>query len=106
VSAIGKAAIIFTHLYNAAVLNESEVTDMVKLPPLLGRILCWLGFHDYRVVDVTFEFGTDAVENSLWPNYEAYRERLSVSFGENRHSMQTKLNTFLLYRPDRYKEKR
>lgn len=61
-SAIGKAAIIFTHLYNVAVLNESEATDMVKLPPLLGRILCWLGFHDYRVVDVTFEFGTDAVE--------------------------------------------
>jgi hypothetical protein len=35
---------------------------MVKLPLLLGRILCWLGFHDYRVVNVTFEFGTDALE--------------------------------------------
>ena len=35
---------------------------MVKLPTLLGRILCWLGFHDYRVVNVTFEFGADAVE--------------------------------------------
>ena len=45
-----------------AVLNESEATDMIKLPPLLGQILYWLGFHDYRVVNVTFEFGTDAVE--------------------------------------------
>ena len=35
---------------------------MVKLPLLLGRILCWLGFHDFRVVNVTFEFGTDALE--------------------------------------------
>ena len=35
---------------------------MIKLPPLVGRFLCWLGFHDFRVVDVTFEFGTDAIE--------------------------------------------
>jgi hypothetical protein len=42
--------------------SEDGITDKVKLPPLLGRFLCWLGFHDYRVVDVTFEFGTDAVE--------------------------------------------
>jgi len=35
---------------------------MVKLPPLLGRFLCWLGFHDFRVVNVTFGFGTDGVE--------------------------------------------
>jgi hypothetical protein len=35
---------------------------MVQLPPLLGRILCWLGFHDFRVVNVTFGFGTDGVE--------------------------------------------
>ena len=40
--------------------NESEATDMIKL--LLGRLLCWLGFHDFRVVDVTFEFGTSGVE--------------------------------------------
>jgi hypothetical protein len=38
---------------------------MVKLPTLLGRILCWLGFHDYRVVNVTFEFGADAVEKDV-----------------------------------------
>ncbi len=36
---------------------------MVKLPILLGRLLCWLGFHDYRVVNVTFDFGADAVEH-------------------------------------------
>jgi hypothetical protein len=35
---------------------------MVKLPPLLGRFLCWLGFHDFRVVNVTFGFGSDGVE--------------------------------------------
>ncbi len=23
----------------------------------IGRVLCWLGFHDFRVVDVTFGFG-------------------------------------------------
>ena len=23
----------------------------------LGRLFCWLGFHDYRVVDTTFGFG-------------------------------------------------
>jgi len=30
---------------------------MPKLPSLLGRLLCWLGFHDYRVIDKTFGFG-------------------------------------------------
>jgi len=30
---------------------------MSLLPPLLGRLLCWLGFHDFRVVDRAFEFG-------------------------------------------------
>ncbi len=48
-----------------ALLNESEATDMVKLPPLLGRILCWLGFHDFRVVNVTFQFGTEGVEKDV-----------------------------------------
>jgi hypothetical protein len=37
---------------------------MVKLPPLLGQFLCWLGFHDFRVVSKTFEFGTEGVEKS------------------------------------------
>lgn len=43
-------------------LNESEAIDMVKLPPLLGRFLCWLGFHDFRIVSKTFGFGTEGVE--------------------------------------------
>lgn len=30
---------------------------MSKLPSLLGRLLCWLGFHDFRVVDKIFGFG-------------------------------------------------
>ncbi len=30
---------------------------MSLLPPLLGRLLCWLGFHNFRVVDRAFEFG-------------------------------------------------
>ncbi|GMR20616.1 MAG: hypothetical protein BMS9Abin36_1212 [Gammaproteobacteria bacterium] len=30
---------------------------MSKLPALLGLILCWLGFHDFRVIDKTFGFG-------------------------------------------------
>ena len=37
-----------------ALLDKSGAAEMVKLPPLLGRFLCWLGFHDFRVVDVTF----------------------------------------------------
>ena len=24
---------------------------------LLGRLLCWLGFHDFRVIDATLGFG-------------------------------------------------
>ena len=38
--------------------------DMItKLRLLLGQVLCWLGFHDFRVVDVTFGFAAgDSVE--------------------------------------------
>jgi len=46
-------------------LNESRATDtcarkaynMPKLPPLIDRVLCWFGFHDFRVIDRAFEFG-------------------------------------------------
>jgi hypothetical protein len=34
-----------------------EVHDVSMLPPLLGRLLCWFGFHDLRVIDRVFEFG-------------------------------------------------
>ena len=30
---------------------------MQNLPTLLGRLLCWLGIHDFRVVSETFGFG-------------------------------------------------
>ena len=46
-------------------LNKNKATDtrarkaynMPKLPPLLGHLLCWFGFHDFRVIDRAFEFG-------------------------------------------------
>jgi hypothetical protein len=31
---------------------------MSKLPSLLGRFLCRLGFHDYRVLEIMFQFGS------------------------------------------------
>jgi hypothetical protein len=37
---------------------------MDKLPSLLGRLLCRLGFHDFRVISKTFEFGTSGVEKN------------------------------------------
>lgn len=30
---------------------------MSKLLVHLGRLLCWLGIHDFRVIDRTFGFG-------------------------------------------------
>ncbi len=30
---------------------------MPKLPNMLGRLLCRLGLHDYRVVEMIFGFG-------------------------------------------------
>ncbi|VAX09482.1 hypothetical protein MNBD_GAMMA26-284 [hydrothermal vent metagenome] len=31
---------------------------MTNLPPFMGRLLCWLVFHDFRVIDRTFGFGS------------------------------------------------
>lgn len=32
-------------------------------PQIFGRFLCWLGFHDYRVINVTFGFSAgDSVQ--------------------------------------------
>lgn len=25
--------------------------------PVFGHLLCWLGFHDYRVLEIRFQFG-------------------------------------------------
>jgi hypothetical protein len=47
---------------NREYIDPDEATDMIKLPPLLGRFLCWLGFHDFRVVSKSFGFGTGGVE--------------------------------------------
>jgi hypothetical protein len=30
---------------------------MPEIPSILGRLLCYLGIHDFRVIDVTFGFG-------------------------------------------------
>ena len=30
---------------------------MPKLPLLVGRLLCWLGFHDFRLIEKPFGFG-------------------------------------------------
>ncbi len=31
---------------------------MPKLPNMLGRLLCWLGLHDYQIIDRSFDFGS------------------------------------------------
>ncbi len=50
---------------------------MIKLPRTVGQILCWLGFHDFRVVNVIFEFGADPVEKDQCRRCGATRTRLS-----------------------------
>ncbi len=36
---------------------------MARNLPLLGKLLCWLGFHDFYVVSKSFEFRAgEAVE--------------------------------------------
>ena len=30
---------------------------------LIGKILCWFGFHDFRVIDVNYEFATKGIEH-------------------------------------------
>ncbi len=44
------------HLSNAARGKKLSVNGE-KLREYVGRLLCWLGVHDFRVVDVTFGFG-------------------------------------------------
>jgi hypothetical protein len=29
-----------------------------RISPRVGRFLCWLGWHDFHVIDATFGFGT------------------------------------------------
>jgi hypothetical protein len=36
---------------------------MARTLPLLGKLLCWVGFHDFRVISRSFEFRAgEAVE--------------------------------------------
>jgi hypothetical protein len=49
-------------IFKKGSIKGSIFFGMAHLPPLLGKILCWLGIHDFRVVNVTFGFGTDGVE--------------------------------------------
>ncbi len=37
--------------------GETLSVNGAKLREFVGRLLCWLGIHDFRVVDVTFGFG-------------------------------------------------
>lgn len=50
---------------------------MADLLRFLGQILCWLGFHDYRVVNVTYEFGADPVEKVECRRCGVTRTRIS-----------------------------
>ena len=56
--------------------GETEHAAMTRLASLLGRILCCLGFHDHRVVNVTDEFGADAVEKDKCRCCGAIRTRI------------------------------
>jgi hypothetical protein len=51
--------------------------DRQQFPPWLGRLLCRLGFHDYRVIDVIFEFGSDPVEKDQCRRCGAIRTRIA-----------------------------
>ncbi len=56
--------------------GETGFAAMTSLLKQLGRIFCWLGFHDYRVVNVTYEFGAGAVEKDQCRRCGATRTRI------------------------------
>jgi len=33
---------------------------MPEGPSIMGRLLCWLGFHDFRVIDKSFGFSGES----------------------------------------------
>ncbi len=37
--------------------RETLAAKHGKLSQILGRLLCWLGLHDFRVINVRFGFG-------------------------------------------------
>ena len=38
-------------------LGTVQRIGRMKLPRVLGLLLCWLGFHDFHIIDATFGFG-------------------------------------------------
>ena len=38
-------------------LNDERNDSAGRLPAFAGRLLCLVGFHDYRVLEVRFGFG-------------------------------------------------
>jgi len=38
-------------------MNQPPPTDRNRMPILVGRLLCWIGLHDNRVISVTGSFG-------------------------------------------------
>jgi hypothetical protein len=44
--------------------GEFDVTlEGMNMPNrLLGKILCWLGFHDFRIISESFSFGGGGIE--------------------------------------------
>ena len=40
--------------------KRSDEAHVTNLPTPLGKLLCWLGAHEFRVLDKSFEFRTNA----------------------------------------------
>jgi len=36
--------------------RKEDDQKMYRLHQLLGRLQCWLGLHDFRIIDKSFEF--------------------------------------------------
>ena len=44
-----------------AIKNTSKFDGVKEISSsYVGRLLCWFGWHDYRVIDATFGFGLGA----------------------------------------------
>ena len=40
--------------------NDRKTVTVARTLPLLGKLLCWLGFHDFHVISRSFEFRAGA----------------------------------------------
>ncbi len=43
-------------------MAEENPMTVVKVPKILGRLLCLVGFHDFRVIERRGSFGSGGVE--------------------------------------------